>query len=114
MKISDLPQPYRALAELRRKQKPGALDCPFGSGFYWHRSPEEGPFWIQVFKDDELPPIPMQSLEELHALGIWPVAPEPHTVESYRAAIIECLISAGCIHASELVRYFPITKNTRT
>jgi len=208
MKISDLPQPYRALAELRARQTPRTGPCYYNSGFTWFTSPEKGDFWRDVIADGKLPPIPQSSLDELARLNLWPVATrlpydekplpvgieappdgwcyvgkgvgeaekmhvflgrlikggwsdsprrgqpweggnpnnhyaapsnlcnrlqpskptepftsirlpditpvftrtEPHTVESYRAAIIAALESADNSHGASLVQYYPVVK----
>jgi len=212
MKISDLPQPYRALAELRVKQKPNSGMI---GGFEWSLSPENHAFWRDIFIDNgKLPPIPQSSLEELQRLGLWPIAErlpydekplpegmpnppdglvfigsnqggpeitiigsacffknegkwtyngpsdywwiggdsnhplaapshlcnrlqpfkpaepftsvrlpdvipiftrtEPHTVESYRLAIIEALKSADNLHGASLVEYYPVVKQIKS
>jgi hypothetical protein len=214
MKISDLPQPYRALAELRRSQdatsnfskKSQNERTNLHWAFDWERTQEDWPFWNQVYLV-KLPPIPQSSLDELARLNLWPVderlpydekplpsgiepppegfcyvgeavkkedkshsflgrsrmawsatqcnglefsggyegnhyaAPvrlcnrlqpakpaepcvtirlpditpvftrtEPHTVESYRLAIIEALKSADNPHGASLVEYYPVVK----
>lgn len=77
MKISDLPQPYRALAELRKSQDAStyAKEAPgkralLNHAFQWSET-KECNFWYDVYKG-KLPPIPKSSLDELAKLGLWP------------------------------------------
>jgi len=80
MKISDLPQPYRALAELRKRQD---TTSEFGrrqedkrktlaGSFEWSVTPEKMQWWNDV-DDGKRPPIPQSSLDELARLNLWPV-----------------------------------------
>ena len=65
MKISDLPDEYRALAEKRREEETDSIYSNISNdlarAFYWHATPEGGEFWVDVawaFTTDELPSIP--------------------------------------------------------
>ena len=210
MKISELPQPYRALAELRKQQDTTIIYAAFSEekrlmlnyAFQWSKSIECN-FWYDVYLG-KLPPIPQSSLDELARMNLWPIATrlpydekplpdgieappdgfcyvgervkktlrgliyfnnhlnewitnpdcceggtggthyaapselcnrlqppkpaepftsirfpditpifthtEPHTVESYRAAIIAALESAGDSHGASLVKFYPVVK----
>ena len=75
MKIQDLQQPYRALAEMRREQQINSEwvnqyekgfkeinDLNFA--FYWENTPE-GNDWWNYLNEGSTPEIPAASLEEL-------------------------------------------------
>lgn len=70
MKLTDLPSPYRELAEMRHEQKPSTdifkETNDLDDAFLWHRTPEDGEFWTDVYEGKQ-PEIPKQSLEELEA-----------------------------------------------
>jgi len=80
MNISDLPQPYRALAELRKQQDTASVYAAFSEekrlmlnyAFQWSKTIECN-FWYDVYLG-KLPPIPQSSLDELARLNLWPVA----------------------------------------
>lgn len=75
MKIQDLPQPYRALAEMRREQQINSewvkkCDTEFTEtnelhlAFYWENTPEGGDWWKDL-NEGNTPEIPAESLAEL-------------------------------------------------
>lgn len=75
MKLTDLPSPYRELAEMRHEQKPHHLPSyvnEFESSndliyaFMYSDTPENFDFWYEVNHDWQ-PEIPKQSLLELEA-----------------------------------------------
>lgn len=58
--ISELPKPYKSLAEKRREQQYEKSDR-IERAFAWVRTPEDLDFWNNVFRaktEQELPPIP--------------------------------------------------------
>ena len=71
MKISELPEPYKSKAELRRLlYSAETTEDRIGYAFAWYLTPERENFWQAVELAEtpgQLPPVP----------GIWQ-APEPH------------------------------------
>lgn len=98
--ISELPEPYKSLAELRREQIGIPDTYDFSIAFPWENAPEPEGFWSAVY-DGELPVIPVKSIEELKGSETFPIpeytggsvsyykikienpttAPEPYTAE---------------------------------
>ena len=67
MIISELPRPYRMLAEYRREQQGGGYGL--GSGFTWVETPEGYDFWAEIYYKRTLPEIPAASIRELVEAG---------------------------------------------
>ena len=68
MKISELPEPYKSLAEMRREQAGNTGDELANSNetFIWAFTLEGGLFWSKL-NDGYTPDIPASSLAELEA-----------------------------------------------
>ena len=75
MRISELPEPYKSLANSRRdadflSQKADRV----GDAFIWADTPEKGKFWRAVdaaSSAEDLPPIPAQPASDLLTACKW-------------------------------------------